>query len=118
MTARRARRPRPCCARSRGLTAVETLVALPLVLLAGLFTLQAGLVLHARQAVMHGAIEAARAGAVAHADPARIRQGFARGLSPWFLGSVDEASHARAARPETTELLARVREHTGGSRPA
>jgi HemY protein len=29
-----------------------------------------------------------------------------------------EASHARAARPETTELLARVREHTGGSRPA
>lgn len=29
-----------------------------------------------------------------------------------------EASHARAARPETAELLARVREHTGGSRPA
>jgi HemY protein len=29
-----------------------------------------------------------------------------------------EASHARAARPETAELLARVREHTGSSRPA
>ena len=29
-----------------------------------------------------------------------------------------EASYARAARPETAELLARVREHTGGSRPA
>jgi len=29
-----------------------------------------------------------------------------------------EASHARAARPDTAELLARVREHTGSSRTA
>ncbi len=75
------------------MAAIESLLALPIVLLAGLSILQAGLVLHARQSVMHAATESVRAGAVGFAAPAAIERGFALGLTPWFLGSTGAADH-------------------------
>lgn len=86
------RRARPAPA-ARGFAALETAVALPALLLTGLAVLQFGLVLHARQAVMHSATEGARSGAVGHAAPEAIEQGLARGLSPWLHGAQGHADH-------------------------
>lgn len=80
--------------RSRGASAVETLLALPVLLLVGGAALQFGLIHHARHALNQALIEAARAGSVAHADPAAIRQGLARGLLPWLYGATDLGDYA------------------------
>jgi hypothetical protein len=88
----------------RALAALETLIALPLVLLTGLSVLQFGLVLHARQAVMHSATEGARSGAVGHAAPEAIERGLARGLSPWLFGAEGAADHLAAVARTGTHL--------------
>ncbi len=79
-----------------GAAALETLLAVPIVLLAGLFALQFALVLNARQAVVHAAVEGARTGAVGHADPRAIERGFARGITPWLIGSQGALDHEQA----------------------
>lgn len=76
-----------------GVAAIESLLALPIVLLAGLLALQIGLVLHARQAVMHAATEAVRAGALGRAAPQAIVRGFAVGLTPWLYGADGALEH-------------------------
>lgn len=73
---------------ARGISSIEALIALPLLLLMGGAALQWMWVLHARQALGHAAYEAARSGSVAHADPEAIEQGLARGLLPWLAGRV------------------------------
>ena len=82
--------------RLRGAGAIEALLALPILLLVGLGALQFALVYQARHALNHALIEAARAGSVAHADPAAIREGLARGLAPWLYGAADLVEHATA----------------------
>jgi len=82
--------------RNTGAAALETLIAVPIVLFAGLLMLQFALVLNARQAVMHAAVEGARTGAVAHADPRAIERGLARGITPWLIGSRGALDHERA----------------------
>ncbi|MBU6269783.1 MAG: pilus assembly protein [Betaproteobacteria bacterium] len=82
--------------RVSGAAALETLLAVPLVLLASLLALQFALVLNARQAVVHAAIEGARTGAVNHADPRAIERGFARGITPWLIGSQGALDHEQA----------------------
>jgi hypothetical protein len=64
-------------------------MALPIVLMLGLGSLQAGLLLSAKLAVNHAAQEAGRAGSFVHADRAAIEQGLARGLVPWLYGASD-----------------------------
>jgi hypothetical protein len=71
----------------RGLAAVETLLALPLLLLVGGGALQFALVYQARQALGYALTEAARSGSVAYADPEAIDDGLARGLLPWLFGA-------------------------------
>ncbi len=80
--------------RIHGVSAIETLLALPVLLLVGGGALQFGLVYHAKHALNHALIEAARAGSVAHADQAAIRQGLARGLVPWLYGAADLGDYA------------------------
>lgn len=85
---------------ARGMSAVETLLALPVLLLVAGGALQFGLLMQARHALSHAVHEAARAGTVAHADPAAIEAGLARGLMPWLYGADDllafEANLVRA----------------------
>ncbi len=89
MSPRANRQPRAV----RGFAALEALLALPVVLFTGLSALQFGLVLHARQAVMHSVTEGVRSGAVGHAAPEAIERGIARGLSPWLFGADGAADH-------------------------
>lgn len=68
----------------RGASAIEFAIAAPIVLLLGLGALQWALVFHARQAIEHAAIEAARSGSMGHALPDAIETGLARGLLPYW----------------------------------
>jgi hypothetical protein len=85
--------------RMRGASAVETLVAIPLLLIVGLTALQLALLFHARQALQHATLEAARAGSVGHALADAVDAGLARGLAPYLYGATDTTEHlANAAR--------------------
>jgi hypothetical protein len=81
----------------QGISAIETLVAVPVLLFVGLCALQFALVFHAKHALNHALTEAARAGSVAHAAPAAVDRGPARGLVPYLYGATD-----------TTEYLANL----------
>lgn len=73
----------------RGIAAIESLLAVPVLLLVGLGAVQFALVYQARHALTVALHEAARAGSVAHAAPEAIRDGLARGLLPWLHGAAD-----------------------------
>ena len=81
-------------ARSRGISMVESLIALPLLFMVGLGAVQFALVMHARQALNFALIEAARAGSVGHAEAGAIRSGLSRGLVPWLYGANDLGEYA------------------------
>ena len=66
--------------RQRGVSMIETLIALPILLIVGLGALQFALILRARHALNFALIEAARTGSVEHADPTAIRTGLALSL--------------------------------------
>ena len=70
----------------RGAAFVESLLAVPIVLLLGLGALQWALLLHARTALEFALVEAARAGSVGQARPEAIEAGLARGLMPYWHG--------------------------------
>ena len=80
--------------RSRGISMVESLIALPLLFIVGLGAVQFALVMHARQALNFALIEAARAGSVGHAETNAIRSGLSRGLVPWLYGANDLGEYA------------------------
>ena len=81
---------------------VESLIALPVLLILGLSMLQIALLMHARDALHLAALEAARAGSVGRADPRAIEAGLARGLVPLLAPSsgtddpVRQLAHAAA----------------------
>lgn len=79
--------------RTGGFSALETLLAVPIVLLLGLAALQWALVFHGRHAVAHAAIEAGRAGSVDHGSDEAILRGLIRGLTPWLYGASGPEDH-------------------------
>jgi hypothetical protein len=79
---------------NRGISMVESLIALPLLFMVGLGAVQFALVMHARQALNFALIEAARAGSVGHAEAGAIRSGLSRGLVPWLYGANDLGEYA------------------------
>ena len=81
----------------RGASAIEFAIAAPIVLLLGLGALQWALVFHARQAIEHAAIEAARSGSMGHALPDAIETGLARGLLLATAAARVRLQQARAA---------------------
>lgn len=87
---------------SGGQGMVELLIAAPVVLPAGLVILQIALLMQGRQALRLGALEAARAASVAHADPQAALQGLARGLAPWWVGA--EQTQDGLTAPIRTQL--------------
>lgn len=78
--------------RGTGASAVELLLALPVVLLLGLGVVQFCLVYQARHALEHALTQAARQGTVDHASVESILDGLARGLVPYLYGATDYAS--------------------------
>lgn len=66
---------------------IELAVAVPVLLGVGMGLVQLIMVYHARQSAEFALHEAARAGAVEHADVDAILRGLARGLAPWKEGA-------------------------------
>ena len=101
----------------RGASAVEMLLAIPILLLLGLGGLQASLLLQARLALNLAVEEAAREGTTGNAQMLAIQAGLARGLTPWLYGASDfsdyTANVVRAIAPVaegTTKQWIRIRQ--------
>ncbi len=95
----------------RGAAIVETVIALPILLIVILTAIQFGLIYQAKAALNHASLEAARAGAVSNASPIAIRRGLARGLLPLFnhARSVDGAVVAATTNEAQLAADARIR---------
>lgn len=85
----------------RGAAIVETIIAMPVLLIVILGAIQFGLVYQAKATLNHAGLQAARAGAVRHADPEAIRKGLARGLLPLYSPG--------SSLPDAVRTLDRVR---------
>lgn len=88
-----------------GAALVEFLVVAPLLLLITLGMLQFGLVFHAKSNINLAAFEAARHGALKNADPAAIRNAYARALIP-FHGGGQSAAELAASRAKASADVA------------
>jgi len=99
-----ARISRPMRRAVRGSAFVESLLAVPVVLLLGLGALQWALLLHARTAAEYALIEAARAGSVGQARPEAIEAGLARGFMPYWFGVDAGQSWAGAVAASNARL--------------
>ncbi len=73
----------------KGVSTIELLIALPVIVLLGLGALQSFLLFSAKFALNHAIQEAARAGAAEHADLGAMEGAFARALVPWLYGASD-----------------------------
>jgi hypothetical protein len=84
-----------------GVSMIETVFAIPVLLFLGLAALQWMLVFQARYALTTALQDAARAGSVGNAQEVAIAAGFARGLVPYLYGASDlgsfQANLVRAA---------------------
>lgn len=92
--------------RQRGAAAIEFAVAGALVLLLGLLAIEAARWQGARQMAYLALMEAARAGATAHGDPARMRAAFLEALLPRHAGTQGQAGARRRQEDELAELRA------------
>jgi len=99
-----ARARRPARRAVRGGAFIESLLAVPVVLLLGLGALQWSLLLHARTAAEYALLEAARAGSVGQALPEAIEAGLARGFMPYWFGVDAGQSWAGAVAASNARL--------------
>lgn len=67
-----------------GMSMVESLLALPVLLFFGFVIVQVGLLWHAKFALTHAALVAAQQGSLSHGSHQAIRDGVIRGLFPLF----------------------------------
>jgi hypothetical protein len=86
----------PTRSRPKGFSLVELLLALPIVLFVLFALIQIGLLWHAKFALQHAVVVAARHASVSHGSDRAIRDGLVQGLLPFFgrstsLSSVPEA---------------------------
>ncbi|QQB34969.1 pilus assembly protein [Achromobacter deleyi] len=92
----------------RGAAALEFTLVAVLVLLLALGTVEAVRWQLTRQVAHLALLQAARAGATAHADPARIRAAFQQALLPLHAGSGGDAGARRRQASAQTRIAARV----------
>ena len=78
--------------RDSGASLVEFVVAAPFLLLLGLGTVQMGLIYHAKTTLNYATFEAARTGAVNHAQISHMEEELAYRLAPVYGGSGSESS--------------------------
>ena len=94
-----------------GVSITEFIIIAPLILFIGLVGIQYGLIYVARLNVTYAAYEAARAGAIYNADPARIQNAFFKGMVPYFAtpgihlpGNVDIKSPITGTNPNIGQV--------------
>lgn len=95
--------------RARGTAIVETVIALPILLAVILGAIQFGLVYQAKATLNHASLQAARSGAVAHAQPQALRDGLARGLAPLYSPDSTLEGVLQTVRRIEAELLTEAR---------
>lgn len=95
--------------RQGGAGLVEFVVIAPTLLAMTLAMLQTGLAFHARSNLTYASFEAARAGTLRHANPAAIRDAFARAMTPYYGGGRDATQLARAAAAARADLAQALR---------
>lgn len=93
----------------RGAAIVETVIALPILLVVILGAIQFGLIYEAKATLNHASLQAARAGAVSNAQPDAIRRGLARGLAPLYSPESSLQGVASTVARINSELLADAR---------
>ena len=100
-----------CARRQWGAAIVEAAIALPILIVVILAAIQFGLIYQAKATLNHATLQAARAGAVANADPNAIRHGLATGLAPLSSPDTSLRGVVEAVARNEAELLtdARVR---------
>ncbi|MNY04393.1 TadE-like protein [compost metagenome] len=104
--------PPPTAGRQRGAAAIEFAVAAAIVLLLGLLSVEAARWHAARQMAHLALMEAGRAGATTHGDPARMRSAFLQALLPLHADAQGQAGAARRQQRALAELA-----ETTGSHP-
>jgi len=87
----------------RGQSAVEFIIALPVLLLLCLGLIQFGLLYQAKSTVNYATLMAARAGAVQNGQKAAMLNGFGRGIAPLFAHSTGIATQQTAVFAATVE---------------
>ena len=89
----------------RGVSLVETVIMLPILMLVGLGALQFALIYEAKSSLNYATFLAARAGALDHARPEALRVGFAKGLAPLYSPAEGEQGQLEAQRKVGQDIL-------------
>ena len=100
-----------CNLRQAGATLVEFVVITPLLLFMLLGVIQYGLLYHTKSQLNYATFEAARAGTVSNADPAKIRAAFTRAITGYYGGGTTTAQLAKSfakAAADTTAANVRI----------
>lgn len=85
--------------KQKGASVTEILVVTPLVILLGMIGIQYALMYNARTNITYASYEAARAGAINHADPQAIEDGLLKGLLPLL------STNLKSFKADTTNPL-------------
>lgn len=95
--------------RERGAAAVESLIALPIVIILMMGAAEWARVYEAKTTLDHAAVQGARAGAVDHAQPSAIQQGIARGMLPFYAPRSGNLIQTQAELVATLGTQSRLR---------
>ncbi|MBA4502907.1 TadE/TadG family type IV pilus assembly protein [Marinobacterium marinum] len=95
--------------RQRGAAAVESLIALPIVILLMLGAAEWARIYEAKTTLDHAAVQDARAGAVNHAQPSAIQRGIAQGMLPFYAPRAGNIAQTQAALTATLGTQSRLR---------
>ncbi len=93
----------------RGTSIVETVIALPILLVFVLGAIQFALIYEAKATLNHASLQAARLGAVRNASPDAIRRGLARGLAALHSPESSLAAFARTRAGIEADLASDAR---------
>ena len=93
------------CGSASGISAFELLLAAPVLLLTGLGSVQIALAYHAKLVLNYATVEAARTGAVAHAQVAPMQRELAYRLAPISGGDGSRSSMQKAIATSVTESV-------------
>jgi len=93
----------------RGAAAVESLIALPIVILLMLGAAEWARIYEAKTTLDHAAVQGARAGAVNHAQPSAIQRGIAQGMLPFYAPRAGNIAQTQAALTATLGTQSRLR---------
>ncbi len=85
--------------KQKGASVTEILVVTPLVILLGMIGMQYALMYNAKTNITYASYEAARAGAINHADPQAIEDGLLKGLLPLL------STNLKSLKADTTNPL-------------